>query len=347
VRQKRLKSDAREFDTKEKLRLIDYFLADCSGGEDSQVEDIVGEFEANYPAYVEQFVTILNKKRSEYTNPRRIVRKLWAAGSLRKCQLLPAFVYASFCLKRRSLESEFSSWLKQVASTMHATQEVQRALKQLGATLQQQASSVDASFVGPGAKSPQLMTLAHASDCIQAIDDMERIQTRGVCVRTFTGQLSVLYRMARDQALGVDHREHAGASATDLADILPLLEQSITGSFPSRNYLKDYSPGNLLKDVSRMREEETINRIRSLTQKFERIMPGFRERIAFEPFEAIPKRPLRAQLPIDTTEVLMLSEIHTFFRNIPQRELAWAQLNLLLEAVLGILRDSNQSNVTS
>jgi hypothetical protein len=347
VRQKRLKSDAREFDTKEKLRLIDYFLADCSGGEDSQVEDIGSGFEANYPAYVEQFVTFLNKKESGYTNPRRIVRKLWAAGSLRKCQLLPTFTYAYFCIERRRIESGFRSWLKQVVSTMHATQEVQRALKQLGTTLQQQASRVDASFVGPGAKSPQLMTLAHASDCLQAIDDMERIQTRGVCVRTFTSKLSVLCRMARDQALGVDHPEHPRASATDLAHILPLLEQSITGSFPTRNYLIDYSPDNLLRDVSRMREEETINRIRSMTQKFERIMPGFRERISFEPYEAIPKQALSAQLPIDTTEVLMLSEIHTFFRTIPQREIAWDELNLLLDAVLGILRGSNHSNVAS
>jgi hypothetical protein len=345
VRQERLKSDAPEFKTEEKLRLIDYFLADCSGGKDSKAEDIVGGFEANYPAYVERFVAILNKKAPEYTNPRKIVWRLWKTGSLRKCQLLPAFTYAYFCIERRRIESGFSSWLEQVASTMRATKEVQRVLKQLGATLQQQASRVDASFVGPGAKSPQLITLALASGCIQAIDDMERIQTRGVRVQTFTSQLSVLYRMARDQALGVDHLGHPRASATDLAGILPLLEQSITGSFPSRNYLKDYSPENLLKDVSRMKEEETLDRIKRVADKLERIMPGFRERIAFEPYEAIPKRPLRAQLPIDTTEVLMLSEIHTFFRNIPQRELAWDQLYLLLEDVLRILQDPNLNNV--
>jgi hypothetical protein len=347
VRQERLKSDAREFDTEEKLRLIDYFLAHCSGGEDSTVGDIVGGFVADYPAYVGRFVTILNKKGEEYTKHRTIVRRLWAAGSLRKCQLLPAFAYASFCMKRSSIESEFSSWLKLVAGTMRATQKVQRGLEQLGTTLQHQASRVDASFVGPEAKSPQLMTLALASACTQAIDDIEQIQTRRVCLRTFTSQLSVLYRMARDQALGVDHLEHPRTSATDLACILPLLEQSITGSFPSRNYLKDYSPENLLKDVSRMREEETIGRIKSIAEKFERIMPGFRERIAFEPYDAIPKRPLTAHLPVDATEVLMLSEIHTRFRNIPQRELAWDQLSPLLEVVLQILRNPNLSNDTS
>jgi hypothetical protein len=326
---------------------MDYFLADCSGGADSEIEDTVGGFESNYSAYVERFVRILNKKGAEYTNPRRIVRKLWGVGSLRKCQLLPAFVYAFFCLKRSSIESGIRSWFEQIVRVTLATKEVRQALKRLETTLQKQASRVDATFVGLGAKSPQLMTLALASGCIDAADDMERIQTRGVCIQTVINDLSALNRMARDQALGVDHPEHPRASATDLAHILPLLEQSITGSFPTRNYLIDYSPDNLLRDVSRMREDETINRIKSMTQKFERIMPGFRERISFEPYEAIPKQALSAQLPTDTTEVLMLSEIHTFFRAIPQRETAWDELNLLLDAVLGILRGSNHSNVAS
>ncbi len=139
---------------------------------------------------------------------------------------------------------------------------------------------------------------------------MERIQARDVNVQTFTSHLSVLCRMARDQAMGVDHPGHARVSATDLAQILPLLEQAITGSdsFPNRNYLEDYSPENLLKDVSRMREEKTIDRIKKIAAKFERIMPGFSERIAFEPYEDIPKQPLKAPLPIEAAEVLVLSE---------------------------------------
>jgi hypothetical protein len=140
VRQERLKSDAPEFDTGEKHRLIDYFLADCSGGEDSKEEDVVGEIEANYPAYVNGFVMILNKKGSEYTNPRRIIWRLWKAGSLRKCQLLSAFTYAYFCIERSRIDSNFSSWFTQIASIARATQKAQLALKGLENALQQQGS---------------------------------------------------------------------------------------------------------------------------------------------------------------------------------------------------------------
>jgi hypothetical protein len=110
VRQERLKSNEREFYAEEKIHLIDYFLADCSGGEDSTVEGIVGKSEVNYSADVERFVTVINKKGSEYETPRRIVRKLWTAGSIRKCQLRAAIVYVSLCVNRSTFESEAISW---------------------------------------------------------------------------------------------------------------------------------------------------------------------------------------------------------------------------------------------
>lgn len=346
MRQKRLKSPAREFKDEEKPRLINYFLADCPEGKDSQVEKIVDGVEADYATYVERFVAILNKKGSDYTNPRRIVRKLWESDSLRKCQLLPAFTHAHFCVERLKGEAEFRSWLGQVASTTRAILKVQRAHKQLRKTLQRQANRVAQSFVGPGAKAPQLTALAAASDYIQAIDGMEQVQTRKASIQTFKSHLSVFRRMARDQAMGVDHPGHARVSAIDLAEILPLLEQSITGSksLPTRNYLVDYSPENLLKDVARMTQDETLDRIKKIAAQFERVMPGFSDRIAFEPYEDIPKQPLEAPLPIEAAEVLALSEIHAFFRNSPQRELIWDKLNVMLEGVLVILQNPKLSN---
>ena len=94
-----------------------------------------------------------------------------------------------------------------------------------------------------------------------------------------------------------------------------------------------------------MREEETIDRIKALTEKFERTMPGFRERISFEPLEAIPKRPQKGQLTVDATEILILSEIHAVFRNIPDREAAWDRLSPWAKDVLQNLHDLELKNV--
>jgi hypothetical protein len=223
VRQKCPKSDAPQFTNEEKLRLIDYFLADCSEGKDSKAGYIVSELERNYPAYVERFVANLNKKARGYRIPRKVVRRLWEAGCLRRCQLLPAFTYAYFCIKRSGFEADFRSWLKQVESTVRATKKVLRAHKQLEKTIHRQANRADASFVGPGAKSPQLITVGLATDCILGTDEMERIQSGGAGLRVRMSQLSSLCCMAREQALGVDHPEHPAASAPDLAHILPLL----------------------------------------------------------------------------------------------------------------------------
>jgi hypothetical protein len=181
-------------------------------------------------------------------------------------------------------------------------------------------------------KELQCNVLDLGSACIESIDRMERLQSSAISVGGYVNNLSVLIRMARGQTLGVDHPSHRRAPAQDLSTILPVLHEAIAGGYPSRNECVDYDPDNLTKDVSRMREEELIGRVKSIIDGFERIIPGFSERIMIEPLSDMPKFPRQVPLSADDSEVCDLSDLHRIFRGLQDREAAAKALPVCIEA---------------
>ena len=322
----------RPFTNDEKAALSDYLKDDCDPGTAS-VRD--GEHSADsnsasesdnshisqpkpeYSAYIDQFLRTLNTRPSDPIESRQIalarktVRDLYESRALPRCQMLAMCTYVNLCAAKPISERLAKSYIDTRIMSANQVRSVKTHLIKLSKALEKEQSAASQLYRFPMLNKDILLIVELMSACLPAIQEIQDIRRPFFSIADLIRRQAVLRRMARDGFLNPPHPRHLRASAADAEIILPVLHEALIGAPPDEKVITLYLENNTQRDLGRFDEEETIAKINAMEERFNTIVPEFKERIRAEDLKDITKRPLELPVSTDCSEIMLLAQIHS------------------------------------
>jgi len=227
------------------------------------------------------------------------------------CQMIAMCNYVNHCAGIQKAEAKAKQYIDTRLASADQAQSAQAQLVRLRRALENEQNSAARLYRFPELNSELYIIVDVIAACIPAIQEIQNVRRSSFAVEDLIRYEALGTRMARDQMLNPPHPQRRRATAADAVFILPVLHEATLGHSPNEKITRLYRENNTQRDKLRLLEKKTVAKLRGMVENFDKIIPGFMERIETENLKEMSKSPLTVPISPDTQEILWLARLHS------------------------------------